>query len=397
MSAVDDLLQRYGDALLPVFGTPMSVLSRGAGAHVWDVDGREYVDLLAGIAVNVLGHAHPALVQAVTDQVATVAHVSNFFTTMPQIELAEELLRACRAPGGSAVFFTNSGTEAIEAAVKLSRRTGRTRIVAAEGAFHGRSTGALALTWKPAYREPFQPLIPEVVHVPFNDVAALTAVVDDSVAAVVLEPIQGEAGVIPASDAYLRAARDLTSAHGALLILDEVQTGVGRTGTWLAHHSCGIEPDAVTLAKGLAGGIPIGALVTYGAPVTGLLTAGQHGSTFGGNPLACAAGVAVLRTLAAEGLVDRAARVGERLAAAIRALGHPLVVAVHGRGLLVGIELAQPVAAAVAKAAFEAGFIVNAATPERLRLAPPLVVDEVDLDRFVAVLPVLLSDTGPLG
>jgi acetylornithine/N-succinyldiaminopimelate aminotransferase len=391
MSASQHLLDRYGAALLPVFGRPLTALVRGSGARVWDADGREYVDLLAGIAVNVLGHAHPALVEAVSAQVAGLAHVSNFFTTAQQVELAEEVLLACQAPAGSAVFFTNSGTEALEAAIKLSRRTGRTRIVAAENAFHGRSTGALALTWKPAYREPFEPLLPQVIHVPYDDIAALGSVVDDTVAAVMLEPIQGEAGVVPASAAYLRAARELTSEHGALLVLDEVQTGVGRTGTWLAHHECGITPDAVTLAKGLAGGVPIGALVTYGPAVSGLLAAGQHGSTFGGNPLACAAGLAVLRTIASDGLVERAARLGRDLARDILAVGDPRIVAVRGRGLLLGVELAAPVAPAFARAAFDAGFIVNAATPSRIRLAPPLVVRTDDLESFVGMLPALLD------
>ncbi len=391
MSASEDLLDRYAGALLPVFGRPMTALVRGSGARVWDADGREYVDLLAGIAVNVLGHAHPALVEAVSTQMASLAHVSNFFTTPQQVELAEELLLACRAPSGSAVFFTNSGTEALEAAIKLSRRTGRTRIVAAENAFHGRSTGALALTWKPAYREPFEPLLPQVVHVPYDDVAALTAAVDESVAAVVLEPIQGEAGVVPASPEYLRAARELTTRHGALLVLDEVQTGVGRTGRWLAHHDSGITPDAVTLAKGLAGGVPIGALVTYGPAVSGLLAAGQHGSTFGGNPLACAAGLAVVRTLAADALVEQAGRLGTSLSRDLLAAGDPRVVAVHGRGLLLGVELADPVAPAVARAAHDVGFIVNAATPTRIRLAPPLVVDAGDLRSFAAALPGVLD------
>lgn len=391
MSAVSVLLERYSQALLPVFGTPQGVLVRGEGARVWDADGREYLDLLAGIAVNVLGHAHPALVAAVSEQAAALVHVSNFFTTVPQVELAEELLAAMQAPAGSAVFFTNSGTESLEAAIKLSRRTGRTRIVVAEGAFHGRSTGALALTWKAAYREPFEPLIGDIVRVPYNDALALTRAVDDTVAAVILEPIQGEAGVVPADAEYLRVARDVTSARGALLILDEVQTGVGRTGTWLAHHPSGVIPDAVTLAKGLAGGVPIGALVTYGEAVSALLTAGQHGSTFGGNPLACAAGLAVVRTLAADGLVPRAAELGARLTRDIEGLGHPAVAGVHGRGLLLGIELTEPIAAVVARQALAAGFIVNAATDRRLRLAPPLVVEQVDLDRFVAALPELLD------
>lgn len=257
--ASGDLLRRYQQALLPVFGTPQIVLSHGSGCYVVDVDGNRYLDLLAGIAVNTLGHAHPAIVAAVTEQVGKLVHISNFFTSPPQVELAEELLRICRAPEGSAVFLANSGTEANEAAIKLTRRTGRRRLIAAENAFHGRTTGALAITWKPAYREPFEPLLPEVSHVPFGDGAALAAAVEEAggdLAAVILEPIQGEAGVVVADPDYLRLARELTTRAGALLVLDEIQSGMGRTGSWLAHHPAGIVPDAVTLAKGLAAGVP---------------------------------------------------------------------------------------------------------------------------------------------
>ena len=289
MTHADELLDRYRAALIPVFGVPQTVLSHGDGCYVVDVDGKRYLDLLGGIAVNTLGHGHPALVEAITKQVSQVMHISNFFTSEPQVELAEKVIEICRAPEGSGVFFSNSGAEAIEAAIKLSRRTGRSRIIAAQNAFHGRTTGALALTWKVAYRAPFEPLMPGVTHVPYNDTAALEAAVaeaGDDLAAVVLEPIQGEAGVILADPAYLRLARELTTRAGALLVLDEIQCGMGRTGHWLAHHATDVVPDAVTLAKGLAGGVPVGALVTYGPAVTGLLTGGQHGSTFGGNPLA---------------------------------------------------------------------------------------------------------------
>jgi acetylornithine aminotransferase len=367
------------------------VLARGEGAVVEDVEGTRYLDLLGGIAVNTLGHGHPALVRAVAEQAASLVHVSNFFTTPGQVELAERLLALAGAPDGSAVFFANSGTEALEAAVKLSRRTGRTRIVAAEGAFHGRTTGALALTHKPAYREPFEPLIPEVVHVPWNDQDALRAAVTADVAAVVLEPIQGEAGVRPADPAYLQLARELTTAHGALLVLDEVQTGVARTGSWFAFQQAGVTPDAMTLAKGLGGGVPIGALLTFGPEVTGLLTAGQHGTTFGGNPLAVAAGLAVLDTIEAEGLVEHARVAGDHVAAAVLALGHPLVAEVRGAGLLRAIQLTADVAPQVADRALAAGFIVNPVTPSALRLAPPLVVTTEQLDTFVAALPALLD------
>ena len=385
------LLERYDRALLGVFGTPRAVLTRGEGCYVWDADGARYLDLLAGIAVNVLGHAHPAVVAAVSAQAARLVHVSNFFTTTAQVELAERLLEVAGAPSGSAVFFANSGTEAVEAAVKLSRRTGRTRIVAAEGGFHGRTTGALALTHKPAYREPFEPLLPDVTHVPYGDEAALRAAVTGDVAAVVLEPIQGEAGVIEADPAYLRLARELTTAHGALLVLDEVQTGIGRTGSWFAFQQAGVVPDAMTLAKGLGGGVPIGALVTFGPGVSGLLTAGQHGTTFGGNPLACAAGLAVLDTVEKEGLLTRATELGERLAGGVLATGHPLVAGVRGRGLHRAIVLTADVSAAVADRAHRAGFIVNPVQPDALRLTPPLVLTDAQVDDFVAALPALLD------
>ncbi|HEY8882879.1 MAG TPA: aminotransferase class III-fold pyridoxal phosphate-dependent enzyme, partial [Dermatophilaceae bacterium] len=270
-------LDRYAHSVMGVFGRPKAVLTRGEGCYVWDADGKRYLDLLAGIAVNALGHGHPDVVDAVCKQATSLIHVSNFFATPPQIELAERLLAVAGAPEGSAVFFGNSGTEAVEAAIKLSRRTGRTALVAAEASFHGRTTGALALTHKQAYREPFAPLIPSVTHVPLNDERALRAAVTEDVAALFLEPIQGEAGVVAADAAYLQLARELSTATGTLLILDEVQTGVGRTGTWFAFQQAGIVPDAITVAKGLGGGVPIGALLTFGPTVSGLLTAGQHG------------------------------------------------------------------------------------------------------------------------
>lgn len=386
-----DWLDRYDRALIRVFGTPALVLDHGDGAWVWDVEGRRYLDLVGGIAVNALGHNHPALVAAVSTQVGQALHISNFFTSTAQIELAERLLALAGAPTGSGVFFGNSGAEAIEAAIKLARRTGRTEIVAAEGAFHGRTTGALALTHKPAYREPFAPLLPGVVHVPYGDVEALRAAVSERTAAVVLEPIQGEAGVVPGGTAYLRAAREITTAAGALLVLDEIQTGVGRTGDWFAYQSAGITPDAMTLAKGLGGGVPIGALVTFGPEVTGLLSAGQHGSTFGGNPLAAAAGLAVLDTIEREGLLARVRALGEHLQRRVAALTSPHVVGVRGVGLLQAIVLAEPIAADLAVVARDAGFIVNPVSPQAIRLAPPLIVTSEQLDSFVDALPMLLE------
>ena len=389
-------LDRYAHSMIGVFGRPKTVLTRGEGCYVWDADGKRYLDLLAGIAVNALGHGHPAVVEAVCRQAASMIHVSNFFATPPQIELAERLLAVAGAPRGSAVFFANSGTEAIEAAIKLSRRTGRSGLVAAEAAFHGRTTGALALTHKLAYREPFEPLIPSVTHVPLNDEAALRAAVSTDTAALFLECIQGEAGVVAADPDYLQLARDVTRASGTLLVIDEVQTGVGRTGTWFAFQQAGIVPDAITVAKGLAGGVPIGALVTFGPRVSGLLTAGQHGSTFGGNPLAAAAGLAVLDTIDSDGLLAHATTVGNHLADSVVALGHPLISGVRGAGLLRAIVLSADVAAVVADRALSAGFIINAPTPDALRLTPPLVVTTEQIGTFVAALPTLLDGLEPI-
>ncbi|MDQ6715239.1 MAG: aminotransferase class III-fold pyridoxal phosphate-dependent enzyme, partial [Actinomycetota bacterium] len=297
--------------------------------------------------------------------------------------------------GGIAVNTLGHGHPAlVEAAVKLSRRTGRGRIIAAQNAFHGRTTGALALTWKEAYRAPFEPLMPGVTHVPFNDQAALAAAVaeaGDDLAAVVLEPIQGEAGVIPADPAYLRMARELTTATGALLVLDEIQSGMGRTGHWLAHHATDVVPDAVTLAKGLAGGVPVGALVTYGAAVTGLLAAGQHGSTFGGNPLACAAGLATIHTIESDGLLAHASETGAALTDGLLALGHDRITGVRGRGLLLAVTLSEPVAASAMTQAREAGFLVNAVGPYAIRLAPPLILGPAEVESFLTALPLILD------
>ncbi|KNX37355.1 acetylornithine transaminase [Luteipulveratus halotolerans] len=388
---MSELLDRYQRSLIGVFGTPPLVLSHGEGCYVWDTDGNRYLDLVGGIAVNALGHGHPALVSALSKQAAEAIHISNLFTSVPQIELAERLLQIADAPQGSGVFLANSGAEAIEAAVKLSRRTGRQEIIAADGAFHGRTTGALALTSKAAYREPFEPLMPGVSHVPYGDVDALRAAVTTETAAVVLEPVQGEAGVVDPGPAYLTAAREITSATGTLLIIDEIQTGIGRTGEWFAFQASGIRPDAVTVAKGLGGGVPIGGLITFGPEVSGLLTAGQHGTTFGGNPLATAGALAVLDTIVQEGLLAHATEAGHHLADAIAALEHPVLEPVRGRGLLRAIPLRRPVASALAAAAREAGFIVNPVAPQAIRLAPPLVVTTDQLDDFVSALPDLLD------
>ncbi|MHA7224057.1 acetylornithine transaminase [Arthrobacter sp. RHLT1-20] len=388
-------LSRYSSSLLGVFGTPQRVLVRGAGCLVWDADGKEYLDLLGGIAVNALGHAHPFVTSVISSQLATLGHVSNFFTSPSQIALAEKLLELTKAPAGSKVFFANSGTEAVEAAFKLARRnTGparkpRTKIIALEGAFHGRTMGALALTAKEAYRAPFAPLPAGVVHIPFGDIGALRDAVDDTTAAVFLEPIQGEAGVRPLPAGYLTAAREATSAAGALLILDEVQTGIGRTGKWLASEDAGIVPDAVTLAKGLGGGFPIGALITFGPETSSLLTAGQHGTTFGGNPVAAAAALATLHVLENQQLLDHVRDVGDHLRSGLAAVDG--VTGVRGEGLLIGFDLDADVGPAVVTAGLEAGFIVNSPTPHTIRLAPPLILTTDQADRFLAALPALLQ------
>jgi len=366
---VTDWTSRYQRAVMNTFGTPQRVLVRGEGAYVWDADGKRYLDLLGGIAVNALGHGHPAILAAVSTQLATLGHISNFFASEPQIELAERLLSIVGHDGR--VFFTNSGTEANEAAFKATRRTGRTRIVVAEGSFHGRTMGSLALTSKESYRAPFEPLPGDVTWVPYGDTAALDAAVDESVAAVLLEPIQGEAGVVVPPADYLRAARDITNRHGSLLWLDEVQTGIGRTGAWFAHAKSGVVPDLVTVAKGLGGGIPIGACIALGDAGT-LLQPGNHGTTFGGNPVATAAALAVIDTIERDGLLDNALKVGDFFRGGLA--DHPLVADTTGRGLLVGIVLTAPVAADVQKAALDAGLIINNATPDRVRLAPPLIL-----------------------
>ncbi|SDQ51816.1 acetylornithine transaminase [Quadrisphaera sp. DSM 44207] len=393
-------MQRYASSVLGTYGTPKRVLVRGEGAQVWDADGRRYLDLLAGIATSVLGHAHPLLTAAVTSQLATLGHVSNFFATPVQVALAERLLEVLRAPAGSGVFFCNSGAEANEAAFKIARRTGRPRVIAAVDAFHGRTMGALSLTWKPAYREPFAPLVPGVEHVPYGDVDALAAAVAQApsqVAAVVLEPVQGEAGVRPAPDGYLAAAREVTTRAGALLVLDEVQTGVARTGAWFAHQLPGLGlpegvlPDVVTVAKGLGGGVPVGAAVALGERTASLLSAGQHGTTFGGNPVAAAAGLAVLHAVERDDLLAAATAIGGRLATAAGALEHPLLVGVRGVGALRALVLARPAAAALADAALAAGFVVNAVAPDAVRLAPPLVISPEQLEEFTTALPELLD------
>jgi len=382
------MLDRWQSVMMDNYGTPPLALASGTGAEVTDVDGKNYLDLLGGIAVNILGHRHPAIIEAVTAQLNTLGHVSNLYATEPGVALAEALVDHLGTH--ARVFFCNSGAEANEVAFKISRLTGRTKAVAAQNAFHVRTMGALALTGKPAAREPFEPLPGDVTHVPYGDVEALAAAVGDDTAAVFLEPIMGEGGVVVPPAGYLAAAREITSRHGALLVIDEVQTGVGRTGTFFAHQHDGITPDVVTLAKGLGGGLPIGACLAIG-PTAELMTPGMHGSTFGGNPVCAAAACAVLSVVADDDLCNHADAMGKILAHGIESLGHPLVDYVRGRGLLRGVVLTAPKAKAVEIAARNAGFLVNAAAPDVIRLAPPLIITEAQVDNFLSALPGILE------
>ncbi len=451
MSETEALQKRFAAALMPNYGVPPLAISRGQGCRLWDADGRQYLDLIAGIAVSSLGHAHPAIVEAVSRQVAEVAHTSNLFLHEREVELAERLLcllggddppqtppahggaarppvpsrggaarppvpprgGAARPPvpprGGAArpsvpprppvtpggrVFFANSGTEANEAAVKLVRRIagpGRPVIVAAERSFHGRTMGALALTGKESIRAPFGPFGLTVRFVPYGDAAALRAAVGTDVAAVFLEPGLGESGVVPAPEGYLRAAREACDEAGALLVLDEIQSAIGRTGAWFAHQAAGVRPDVLTLAKGLGGGLPIGACIGLGAAGAGFAK-GDHGSTFGGNPVACAAALAVLEVIERDGLLAHVTAVGEHLAAALGEISHPLVAGVRGLGFWRAVVLTAEVAPDVEAAARRAGFLVNAVQPDAIRLAPPLILSAAEADEFVAALPGILAE-----
>jgi len=381
---VDGWRDRFATAMMGSSPAPLTMLDHGEGCYVWDVDGKKYLDFLAGIAVNSLGHAHPVLVDAVTRQAASIAHVSNYFATAPQIELAERLRRLSGAGDRGRVYFGNSGAEAIEAAIKLARRNGADKtIVALKNSFHGRTMGSLSLTGKPALREPFEPALPGIVHID-STIEALEATIDGSVSALVVEPIKGEAGVIDLPEGYLRRARELTEQHGVLLILDEIQTGAGRTGSWFAFQQHGIVPDAIAVAKGIGGGVPIGALVTFGR-ASDLFLVGQHGSTFGGNPLATAAANAVLGEIERAGLVENAARRGDELRRAITAIGSPLVAEIRGAGLLLGVGLTEPVANAVSARALDLGLIINAPNDTSIRLAPPLIVGDTEIAEFISL------------
>jgi acetylornithine aminotransferase len=383
-----ELATRWSAVMMGNYKTPPVALARGAGATVWDVDGREYTDLLGGIATTILGHAHPKVVEAITAQAQTLGHVSNLAMHEPGVLLAERLLDLAGRPGR--VFFCNSGAEANEAAFKISRLTGRPEVITAEGSFHGRTMGALALTGQPGKADAFAPLPGGVRYVPYGDAGALTGAVGQRTAMVLLEPMLGEGGVLPAPPGYLAAAASAAAGAGALFALDEVQTGIGRTGHWFAHHADGLQPDVITLAKALGGGLPLGATLAFG-DAADLMTAGAHGSTFGGNPIAAAAALAVLDTIRDEGLLERAKELEHRFTAGIEGLGHPGISGVRGKGALLGVVLTSDVAAALEAQLRAVGFLANAVAPGVLRLAPPLVLSDAQIDAFVAALPAALD------
>jgi acetylornithine aminotransferase len=387
---------RWNAVMMPNYGTPPVVLDHGSGIRVWDVDGREYLDFVAGIAVSSLGHAHPAVVDAVCRQAQRLLHTSNLAIHEPGVALAERLVALLGHP--AKVFFANSGAEANECALKLTRKHGaarhRTEIVSFHGSFHGRTLGALSVTGNAAKRTPFEPLPGPVRFVDYGDSAALRAAVTDRTAAVFVEPTLGEGGVVPPPSGFLRDVRDVCDAVGALMVLDEVQSGIGRTGSWFACSAEGVLPDVLTLAKGLGGGMPIGACLAVG-PAGDLFVPGDHGSTFGGNPVSCAAALAVLDTIHDDGLLDQAKRVGAHLGDALDRLAGPIVRGARGRGLWRAVQLTGDHAGAVEAAAREHGLLVNAVKPDALRLAPPLTVTETDVDAAVPLLQAALSEVAP--
>jgi acetylornithine/N-succinyldiaminopimelate aminotransferase len=392
MSESEALRERFEAAMMQNYGTPPLALARGEGCRVWDADGNQYLDLIAGIAVSALGHAHPAIVEAVSAQAGKLAHTSNLFVHEPGVRLAERLLGLLNADGQARVFFCNSGAEANEAAIKLVRRARGTDkpFVAAIGSFHGRTMGSLSITGKESIRTPFGPFGVDVRWIPYGDESALAGAIDAEVAAVFLEPTLGEGGVVPPPDGYLRAVRQACDQAGALLVLDEIQSGIGRTGEWFAHQAAGVVPDVLTLAKGLGGGLPIGACIGFGEAGTAL-PKGDHGSTFGANPVACAAALAVLDTIEDENILGNVKTVGNSLASGIEATGHPLLKGVRGSGLWLAAVLTEDKAPAVYQAAQDKGFLVNAVQPDAVRLAPPLILTEAEAGEFTAALPAILA------
>ena len=371
----------WESVMMANYGTPSRTFISGKGCVLKDDQGKTYLDFLAGIATNVLGHGHPAVIKAVTKQVSTLAHVSNFFAHPQGLRLASRL-QEMTGDSQARIFFCNSGAEANEAALKISRRTGRTRIVAAQGSFHGRTMGALSMTGQPSKREPFAPFLRGISHVPFGDLSAMSRAVSKKTAMVIVEPIMGEAGVITPDDGYLTGLREICDRVGALLVFDCVQTGIGRTGKWFGFEHEKVQPDVVTLAKGLGGGLPLGATIAYGRAAQ-LLQPGDHGTTFGGNPIACAAGNAVLDVIESKKLMQSAKVFERKIKKSLSAV--PGVSEVRGRGLLLGIELTVPIAKKVASSMLEAGVIVNAANEKTIRIAPPLIVTAPQIEKFILI------------
>jgi acetylornithine aminotransferase len=382
------MINRWSNALQNNYGSPTIALVKGKGLVVTDADGKQYLDFLGGIATNILGHAHPAIVKAVSKQVSVLSHVSNFYVHPNAVELAEKLA-SMTGDKTAKVFFCQSGAEANEAALKLSRRTGKVRIVAAQGAFHGRTMGALSLTGQPSKREPFLPLIKGVKHVPYGNIEAMRKAVSKKTAMVIIEPIMGEAGVIVPPADYLQELRALCDAKGALLVIDAVQTGMGRTGDWFGYEYSGITPDVITLAKGLGGGLPLGAMIALGKAAD-LFQPGDHGSTFGGNPVTTAAGLAAIKFIESQKLLKKVEKHGAYLMQELALI--PGVAEVRGAGLLLGIELENLKSSDVASALQKEGVLVNAANPTTIRLAPALIVTDVQIKKFITIFKKVMSD-----
>ena len=370
---------KWEESILPTYGTPSLNLVSGKGAVLTDKNGKKYLDFLGGIATSVLGHANPAVVSAVRKQIGTLGHVSNFYMHPSVLSLAEKLV-SLTGDESARVFFCNSGAEANEAALKLSRKTGRTRIVATLGSFHGRTMGALSLTGQPEKRNPFKPLLEGIKHIPFGDVRALEKAVTRKTAMVIIEPIQGEKGVIVPPPGYLRAAREICDATGTLLVFDCVQTGMGRTGQWFGYEHEGVKPDALTLAKGLGAGLPLGALITLGI-ASKLFVPGDHGSTFGGNPVTTAAGLAAIKEIEKKSLMKNAVKEGKAIMKSIA----PYVKEVRGQGLLIGFELHGPYSPLIADSMRAKGVLLNAPNPTTIRIAPPLNITSTERKKFVAL------------
>ena len=382
------MINRWSNSVQNNYGSPSIALVKGKGIVVTDADGKQYLDFLGGIATNILGHAHPAIIKAVSKQVAILSHVSNFYVHPNAIELAEKLA-SMTGDKSAKVFFCQSGAEANEAALKLSRRTGKVRVVAAQGAFHGRTMGALSLTGQPSKREPFLPLVKGVKHVPYGDIEAMRKAVTKKTAMVIIEPIMGEAGVIVPPADYLQELRALCNAKGALLVIDAVQTGMGRTGDWFGYEYSGITPDVITLAKGLGGGLPLGAMIALGKAAE-LFQPGDHGSTFGGNPVTTAAGLAAIKFIESQELLKKVEKQGAYLMQELALI--PGVSEVRGAGLLLGIELENLKSSDVASALQKSGVLVNAANPTTIRLAPALIVTDVQIKKFITIFKKVMSD-----